>query len=256
MRIKDKNQKIETLQNLSKYQKFHCVEVENSSGTVVRFAVEGNDTVFVYCKGLRRYGCRYSIPQFTELYDLIIDSEEELDKKWHKRIARAIKCLEKSGLWSEQKVFFENLYKMTLEDKNALDAIYWSDLNKYNSSNDDLDKLQKAYEPFIEKYPFAFSKTDDGIYTLITDYIWERSNCKLKSMYFGKGQNAFIKKVIKKTIQDKQDYRFGTRVNYDVSFEYNSDKNMAWYSEEYKDCGNGHYYIALDENTALFCEDD
>ena len=27
-------------------------------------------------------------------------------------------------------------------------------------------------------------------------------------------------------------------------------------TNEYKNCGNGHYYFALGENCALFCEDD
>ena len=33
-------------------------------------------------------------------------------------------------------------------------------------------------------------------------------------------------------------------------------KNYAWYSEEYKGCLNGHYYIALDEKHVWFYEDD
>ncbi len=28
----------------------------------------------------------------------------------------------------------------------------------------------------------------------------------------------------------------------------------AWYSEEYKACLNGHYYIALDEKHVWFCQ--
>lgn len=253
MRIKDKTQKVEVLQNLAKYQKFHCVKINDTNVNKQRFQKQSDDIIFIYGKGSKRYGYAYLISQFTELYDLIIDSEEELDKKWHKRIARAIKCLEKSGLWTEKLIFFKNLYKMTLADKNALYDIYWSDLNRYNMSN----KIQtKEYEPHIKKYPFAFIKADDGVLKLNTDYIWELSNCKLKSMYFGKGQNTSVKKEIIEALENKSNYSFDTRVNYDVTFEYDADKNMAWYSEEYKDCGNGHYYIALDENTALFCEDD
>lgn len=35
-----------------------------------------------------------------------------------------------------------------------------------------------------------------------------------------------------------------------------TDGPKAYYSEEYRDCGNGHYYIAVSESHALFCEDD
>ena len=34
------------------------------------------------------------------------------------------------------------------------------------------------------------------------------------------------------------------------------EKEKVWSSEELRGCGNGHYYIALDANTALFVEDD
>ena len=46
------------------------------------------------------------------------------------------------------------------------------------------------------------------------------------------------------------------RSSYDVSFSYDPKLQHAWYSEEYKNCGNGHYYLALDETHALFYEDD
>lgn len=58
-------------------------------------------------------------------------------------------------------------------------------------------------------------------------------------------------------MENKQAYDSGRyRTNYDVSFTYRPEKQKAWYSEEYKNCGNEHYYIALDANAALFVEDD
>jgi hypothetical protein len=74
-------------------------------------------------------------------------------------------------------------------------------------------------------------------------------------MYFG-WNNTNYKNQIKESLDKKQSISLYQRVKYDVSFEYNSEKGLAWYSEEYKNCGNGHYYLALDENTALFYEDD
>lgn len=85
---------------------------------------------------------------------------------------------------------------------------------------------------------------------------WDACDCITKSMYFGKFWNAIKKQMIKDCMEKKESVRFSTRVNYDVSFEYDADKNKAWYSEEYRNCANGHYYLAIDENTALFYEDD
>ena len=251
MKIVDRKEKNELFDKLPICKKFNCIKIDDTNK--LRFQKEDDNIVFVYAKGMKTRGYRYSLEYFLDNYHLLIDSNEEKDKKWHKRIARAIKCLEKSGLWTDKLIFFKNLYKITLADKNALSEIYWSDLNRYNMSN---NIQTKEYEPYIEKYPFAFIKADDGIFKLNTNYIWESSNCKLKSMYFGKGQNAVVKKEIFEAFKNKRNYNFDVRVNYDVTFEYDADKNMAWYSEEYKDCGNGHYYLALDENTALFCEDD
>ena len=84
----------------------------------------------------------------------------------------------------------------------------------------------------------------------------EARDAVTKSMYFGKFWNATKKQIIKDCMDKKESVRFSTRVNYDVSFEYDAERNRAWYSEEYRNCGNGHYYLAIDGNTALFYEDD
>jgi hypothetical protein len=46
------------------------------------------------------------------------------------------------------------------------------------------------------------------------------------------------------------------RTSYDVHYTYNAKEKKAFYSEEFKDCGNGHYYLAIDNTHALFYEDD
>ena len=89
------------------------------------------------------------------------------------------------------------------------------------------------------------------------DYVNEVSYANCKSMFFGKGQNDYYKGQIKQALQDKTAYYTGRiSLNYDVSFQYKPETQQAWYSEEYRNCGNGHYYLALDESAALFYEDD
>lgn len=112
------------------------------------------------------------------------------------------------------------------------------------------------YGELMNEIPFAFYQGDNGTWYLNTFYIWEMSEAKTKSMYFGKWSNARIKGEIQQAFAEKRRYSNRARTSYDVSFEYDPDRNKAWYSEEYKGCGNGHYYIAIDANTALFCEDD
>ena len=90
-----------------------------------------------------------------------------------------------------------------------------------------------------------------------TTIIWNYAKFpKVKTMYFGKYRNEMISNTIKTNMAKKIKTSETARANYDVSFEYNPENNKAWYSEEYKNCGNGHYYIALNNKQALFVEDD
>ena len=107
----------------------------------------------------------------------------------------------------------------------------------------------------MNTYPFIFPKGNDGKYYIDTFYIYETSDAVLKSMYFGR-RNKTIKESIKDALKDCNKISFRETVNYDVSFDYDPASNKAWYSEEYRGTGNGHYYLALNENTALFCEND
>lgn len=77
-----------------------------------------------------------------------------------------------------------------------------------------------------------------------------------KAMYFGKMWNETEKEQIAEVLANKEKYSVRHQAGYDVSFSYNPKLNKAWYSEEYRGCGNGHYYIAIDATTALYVEDD
>lgn len=214
------------------------------------------DTIFVYAPKSRKYGNYFSLENFVKNFDFEIKTEEEQQKskteQWHKRLKRAIKCLGKSGLWKNIKEIFNNLLTITYEEKEEITKEYWA--------TDRYGKDKTEYNNFIAKikakHPFMIGTNDMGQEFVKTDYIYELSECILKSMYFGKWHNEQEKETIKQRLADKQDYKTWARTNYDTSFEYVAEKNMAWYSEEYKNCGNGHYYLALDESTALFCEND
>jgi hypothetical protein len=64
---------------------------------------------------------------------------------------------------------------------------------------------------------------------------------------------------LKKHIDNKEDFHYSWQSQYDirVSGANGADGNYrAWFSAEYRNCGNGHYYLLINENTAAFCEDD
>ncbi len=68
----------------------------------------------------------------------------------------------------------------------------------------------------------------------------------------------YCKEGIKKALDNKGKYTCSWRYKYDCSVEVNAteDVQRAWFSLEYKGCGNGHYYILLNDNLAVFAEDD
>lgn len=203
----------------------------------------------VYSKGSRRRG--YPILDVENLKDIQEIKEKPESEKWEKSIDKVISLLEKSGLWKE-----------LLEKFKIAKSIGW-------------EKLQDAYKIYEEKYKEDYYENQKEIILRIkkiderlirksedkefydTDILWNMVfPLKIKKMNFGKYQNNLILKKIKDAIQKKAKYSSGRiQVNYDVSFEYDGD-NKAWYSEEYRNCGNGHYYLALSDEHALFYEDD
>lgn len=223
------------------YEKFLVKHQETNK--TYRCSIEPDGHYFIYAPNRRKYGYRYTKEKFEKLYT-IVPKRLTKTEEWHNNIAKVIKKLNASGLWQDLIPFFENLMQLSYEEHEYLCYL----------SHGETDK---AIQTFQNKYPFLFCQNKDVKTIIDYEYTSELSQCKLKSMYFGKTLNSRIKSEIKHAITQKESYYSPRiRVSYDVTFEYNAEKQKAWYCEEYKNCGNGHYYLALDENTALFCEDD
>ena len=243
--------------------KFKCVCKNNywgygcEIGRKYNAMKEDEETVFVFPKGCSRHGYRMGCERFNQYFTALTTDETE---EWHKRIHRALKAINESGLWPDKKTYLENLLKMTWEDRKAINdiqekmwAAHW---NKNMTEEEKKNMTDTLLKPYIKKYPFIVYKCEDGTMALNTDYCWELSAVNLKTMYFGY-RNKYFKDRIKEALKNKENYDTGRIVvNYDNSFSYNADRNQAYYDEEFRDCGNGHYYIALNENVAWFLEND
>lgn len=244
------NNNIEELKNAENFTKFKCKIKDFSYADESRAVKENENYIFVLKAKSRKYGNRYLIDDFIKRFDFTIGNtknEKNETTIWHNRLKRAIKCMEQSGLWETIKQKYQNLLTITHEEKQAIYDLYWQE--HMNNTKGLIDLLK-------DKYSFMIKTNKNNEEYIDTDYIWELSECKLKSMYFGKFDNETEKQTIKEKIQNNENYSTWHRTNYDTSFEYNAEKKMAWYSEEYKNCRNGHYYFALDNSTALFCEND
>lgn len=162
---------------------------------------------------------------------------------------KVVTRLEKSGLYAD---VLENI-KIALEIgyskiRSAYEVYWLSDkkLSYADNQKQNSQTIKNIDEKLVNEVGYP-----------ITEILWHIGRpAKVKKMNFGRYTNEEKLKSIKEAFQNKKEISVSGRANYDVSFSYNPKQNKAWYSEEYRNCGNGHYYLALDSTHALFYEDD
>jgi len=146
-----------------------------------------------------------------------------------------VKYTTASGLWPDIKATAEHY--LGLDDQEfdrVVNLPCWNDLMDY------------------EKAHGLTHFTDGGLLALSAPRT-------IKAINYHRYERDLIKKEMATAIENKRNFSHHWYKGYDnsVSCELGQDNRLrAWYSEEYKGCGNGHYYLALDESHALFCEND
>lgn len=185
------------------------------------------------CEFKKRSRTRGRCISCEELWKSVEPVKNETDKvKVCKRNTKnIIKYLSASGLWPD---ILENMTK--LQDLSDEDLRYLCEC-EYDEHNKFMQ--EKAIEHI----------SPDMFYSLI-------SKRGIITINWGGAYNNWIKQGWLNALNEKRKYSMRWTVNYDNSVEYNPDGNRAWYSEEYRGCGNGHYYLLLDEKHAAFREDD
>jgi len=202
------------------------------------------DSIYCLVKNSRKYG---TLLQGYDLLDIVpIVHHKTTAQKWESSWKKVKARLEASGLWKEVVEEISFALDIDYEKINTINNKYWEIKN---------DDERLAY---IKQMDARVIATDDtGKEYVRSSLIYNYSQLpKVKKMYFGKHKSEAYLERIKKAMEDKKSTTESARANYDVSFEFNAEKNKAWYSEEYKGCGNGHYYLALDATHVLFYEDD
>ena len=148
-------------------------------------------------------------------------------------MSKIVKYLNESGLWIDFKNSFEKLLSF---DDDTLNKLLTCDYDSYNE--------------FIHKHDITIS----------CDCFSNLLHKGIKTINYSIYEKGYIDTTFNNAIKNKLKYSYKWRKGYDNSIEckYNeaNDYMMAWYSEEYKGCLNGYYYIALDNKHALFMEKD
>lgn len=205
-----------------------------------RLFISITNDVCEYKKGSRRYGYRlydYDVmnwesvaPYQTKITDVV---------KVRNYMTKVVKYLSASGLWRNIREDYEIILSLT---DDVLDDII------HSSWTDQRDKLQKiAVEMGRDKLSFH---CDGIIYT---------AKRGIKSVNYDTYSKLNVLSMVEEGIKKGSFLNYKWRKGYDNSIEVKTIENnivCGWYSEEYKDCGNGHYYLLLDARHAHYYEDD
>lgn len=209
--------------------KTFIIELNDGTKVETRMFISVNDKICVFKSRSRTSGYPISLMNVKDIYLKNQNEEIELCRRNLKNI---VKYLTTSGLW--QKQLNGAKYLLSLSD-NELKAL----AHDYNNIFNDELKAQ-------------------GIDFFGVDCFCDLFGKKIKTINWEAYEKEYQTNNISKAIKEKINYRYRWRKNYDNKIELNFDNNepRGWYSEEYKDCGNGYYYYLLDEKHILFGEKD
>lgn len=236
------------LKQVPEYGTVDAVLTYKTDGTkrAVRFA-KSHGSLIAMLRRSRKYGQyvdKYYLRYFSsiEIKSKTPVSEEE---KWRKSWTQVRDRLAKSGLWQDWLKEIDDALEIGMDKIKQAYTAYW------DGDLDQETERVKAVEPRL------IDINKDGKEYPRTNILWYMNKpAKIKKMYFGKYDNERNLAQIAAGMERKTPVKVWGKASYDVSFEYNPELNKAWYSEEYRGCGNGHYYLAVDATHAVFYEDD
>lgn len=156
-----------------------------------------------------------------------------------KRAKDALKMLNESGLWEDIKKDIEYF----LAHPEVIEE-FCKDVAE--------DSYTKFYLECGEGGKYDWCKCHQVFESFTNERCW-------KSIAHPRWYKVEEEKRIAKAITDGERYYNRWTNGYDCSVEVNKGedgKKRAWYSEEYRGCGNGHYYLMFDATHAIFYEND
>lgn len=225
------------------------IQVAYSDGTkeVLRLFLSKDGDICQYQKGSSKRG--YLMSTFDNIVSVSnLSPKKSKEKQWVEAWDKVDARLEKSGLWKEIR-----------EEIKLVREVGYSKLMEANSIGSKFSSQENAdISSFKEHFPLLVKTDEQGKDYVNYTILWGYSHLpRVKKMRFAKGSfNDQILQGIQVAMDQHKSHSAHYRLAYDVSIEYNAEKQKAWYSEEFQNCGNGHYYLALDSTHALFMEDD
>ena len=203
----------------------------------IRLLLSKENYICVAPKRARKYGYVVSVSEMDKwdsLTKVNKGNKTDLVKRMRKRAESGIEMLNESGLWVDIKKELMKFIDLS-DDDIRRDFIDGDIYETYRTKKYD---WLKSYQVFFSlKAKKCWKNPSFGKYDFSKDNVID---------YF------------KRSISDKKPIRFTWRNVYDNTLEVISDNGIyrGFYSEEFRGCGNGHYYLLFDATHAIFYEDD
>ena len=225
------------------YAKPYRVNLIGGGSKIVRLWKTDDGRIAILGKGKKKWGHELSgYDHFDEWATLSLVEHDEIDyyKRFVKRATDGLKMLTESGLWSDIKQSIEHFFALTESEQREL-------VN---------DIMTDSYELFYKEV-----YKENGKYSWVHGYqVFEsfvRKTC-WKSIAWCKWERERMSAEVADCIKNGREFSRRWENGYDNSVEIanRNGEKLAWYSEEYRGCGNGHYYLMFDATHAIFYEDD
>ena len=225
------------------YAKPYRVNLIGGGSKIVRLWKADDGRIAIMGKGRKKWGHELSCyDHYEDWATLRLVEHDEIDyyKRFVKRATDALKMLTESGLWPDIKQSIEHFFALTESEQKEL-------VN---------DIMTDSYELFYHEV-----YKENGKYSWVHGYqVFEsfvRKTC-WKSIAWHKWERERMSAEVAECIKNGKEFRRRWVNGYDNSVEIaNRDgEKLAWYSEEYRNCGNGWYYLMFDATHAIFYEKD
>ena len=220
------------IENNKNVKEFNVIDITGKL-TKMRLFISSQGVLCYFPRGKRTYGyaLESAIISCIQSCNPIIKDEFMIVKRFMKNV---IKYLSASGLWK----YIKDDYTKILEQGD--------------------EYLKKAISlDFSEQRQFL--QETIGVESFHVDNIVYSALKGIKTINYDKYEREYRREKIGEIIKNKANGRFYWRNGYDCRVQFANDGDecyLGWYSEEYVGSGNGHYYLALDEKRAIFCEHD
>lgn len=222
-------------ENKTRGVKKYRITMNDGTKIEKRLFISSGGYLAYFRRGSSRYGyAEYTYPNWVKL-QAIMPRYNDPVHVMRSNLKKLIAYTDASGLWPDLNKDWKDMAKLGDDELKELhDATYGA-----------FEKLREKYNLSGGYDSFAGLSLPRLVKTVNFD-AWSRDDDK-----------EFLKECISRHVnatEDQPTSHLRWHKGYDNSVEVHGKR--AWYSEEYTGCGNGHYYLLMDECHAMFYEND